>query len=369
MALAHLKSQAAAQFDALGWPNRRVEQYKYSDLSAMGKADLTASQIQVSVSIPEQTGLSVSKLDQVDEDVAALVGSVLPLNDALAALNGSQVDDAFVVQISQSLAEPVELRFTADATTYPRVLVLVGEGVEASLVETYEGTGICAPAIEVILDQGAKLNHLRAQTCSDEATHLSSTAAKIAADATYSHFALNLGGKLTRNNIRASLDGEGAHVDLLGLHLLSGNQHCDTASFIDHASAKTTSNEIYKSVVSGSANSVFQGKIHVAKDSQKIEGNQMSRGLLLGDRARVNNKPELEIYADDVICSHGSTVGAIEDSMLFYLRARGIPEAQARRMMIEAFVNEIFDEAGDVAGLEDLWRAPVDAYLTDLVTD
>ncbi|MEM7618532.1 MAG: SufD family Fe-S cluster assembly protein, partial [Pseudomonadota bacterium] len=173
--------------------------------------------------------------------------------------------------------------------------------------------------------------------------------ARIGKDAAIDNFALNLGGRLAREDIRVVLDAPGAHVALNGVFLGDGERLLDTATIIRHAREHTTSDEKYRGVLADKSVGVFQGRIEVRPDAQKIEGHQMTRGLLLSERAKAHFKPELEIFADDVKCSHGSTIGQLDEAALFYLRSRGLPLAIARRLLIDAFVEEGLDDVGDEA--------------------
>ncbi len=373
--LANLRQDADTRFASLGWPNRRVEAYKYTDLSALKQADfgaVVANKAHDLNALNGIEGLTLTTASQADAEVQAKVGSLLPLSDAVAAYSTAHMDEVTVLHVAANtkIEQPLILDHhrSGKNASFPRYLVILERGAEADLVERYAGDseGLTSPVVEVFVAAGAHLKHYRALSEGSATTHLGWTATELDRDASYRHVALNHGAALARHNIRVTLAGSGAHVDLLGLHLLQGKQSCDSHTFIKHAAPHTTSNEVYKSVVADAANSIFQGKIYVAKDSQKIEGNQMSRGLLLGPRARVNNKPELEIYADDVICSHGSTVGALDESALFYLRARGIPAAKAKQLMVEAFIKEVLEDLDGVSELETHWKPLIDAYLSSV---
>ncbi len=373
--LASLRQSGAESFAALGWPNRRVEAYKYSDFTSLTQADLGQTVAQPLAELSDQDGLRCYKPGEAPQALVDKIGSLVPLDDPLAAYSTANLDDVLIIEVAakSKLTGPIVLdhRRLAGQAAFARYLVVVGRGAEAELIERYasNGQGASSPVIEVFVEEGAHLRHLRSQTEALDATHLGWTAARLERDASYSHFALNQGAGISRHNIRVDLAGAGSHLDLYGLHLLDGQQRCDSHTRINHNAPNTTSNEVYKSVVGGSGNSIFQGKIYVAKDSQKIEGNQMSRGLLLGPRARIHNKPELEIYADDVICSHGSTVGALDEAAIFYLRARGIPAAIAHKMMVEAFVQDVLDEVGDCAEVTAHWQAVISSYLTSVFAD
>jgi len=170
--------------------------------------------------------------------------------------------------------------------------------------------------------------------------------ASLGKDATFDNFALNVGGAIARDDIRVSLDAPGAHVTLNGVFLADDQRHLDTATIIRHAREHTTSDEKYRGVLADRGVGAFQGRIEVRPDAQKIEGHQMTRGLLLSDRAKAHFKPELEIFADDVKCSHGSTIGQLDETALFYLRSRGLPLPAARQLLIDAFIEDGLDDVG-----------------------
>ena len=348
-----------------GFPTRRMEAYKYSDLSMLAQRELGAmAGLEASDPMVKQSradivignaalchaqsphaGLTVQRLD-----AHPLLGEFLPLEERpVAALNSIHAQSVLYIHVAKGvqLQEPLTLDVVTqgEGAAYPRVLIVLEEEASLRLEERFYGTGsyVNCGMMEVSLAKGAKLFHTRDQNEDKRATHLFTAAIKIAQRACYSSYAFNEGAALMRHEIAASLDGAQAHTDLCGINMIAGNQHLDTATFIDHAQADATSNELYKSAIAGNATAVFQGKIHVAKDAQRTQGYQMSRGLLLSDKARINTKPELEIYADDVVCSHGATVGALDEESLFYLRARGIPCARARRLLVEGFIAEVLD--------------------------
>jgi Fe-S cluster assembly protein SufD len=166
-------------------------------------------------------------------------------------------------------------------------------------------------------------------------------------DSTYNGFALNIGGKLTRHEIHAHLSGANAEISLNGLNLLNGSQHGDTTILIEHAALHCRSNQFYRTLLDDSARCVFQGKVHVHKIAQKTDGYQLSNAILLSEKAEMDTKPELEIYADDVKCSHGATTGQMDDAPLFYLRSRGLTEGEARSLLLEAFIAEVIEKVNN----------------------
>lgn len=221
--------------------------------------------------------------------------------------------------------------------------------------------------LNITLAEQAKLLHSRFQTCALTDYHLATTTATLGKGAYYDQFCLTTGAALSRHTINVTLAAPEAQTRLLGAYLLRGAQHGDTTSIIQHAAPQTTSQEHYRGVLNGKARGVFQGKIIVAPGAQQSDGQQMSRALLLSPQAEANSKPELEIYADDVKCSHGATIGQLDDAALFYLQSRGIAKADARALLTAAFLTELLEAMGDNGGrtaaqqLVDSWLATPEA--------
>ena len=179
------------------------------------------------------------------------------------------------------------------------------------------------------------------------ASHIATVAGELADNSDFENFDLNLGGALARSEIHLALQGQGARADLNGIYLLRGTQHCDNTINVDHVFGATNSQQDYRGILDDQSHGVFQGKITVRPDAQGISGHQLNKTLLLSEKAEINSKPELEILADDVKCSHGATSGELDESGLFYLRSRGIPEVEARRMLMAAFIAETLAHVGD----------------------
>ncbi len=264
---------------------------------------------------------------------------------------------------------PVELiHITTGQVTEPATAlhIAVGDNGRLTLLERHDNAGQAAALLSthIHLKPQAKLMHGKMVT--GGYTHLALTQVTVEDGAFYDNFALIKGGSVTRNEVQVDLDGPLAQCTLNGVMLLGGREHADTATRITHARPHGSSRQLYKTVLSDRARGVFQGKIIVAKGAQKTDGQQLSRALLLSDQAEMNAKPELEIYADDVKCSHGSTVGDLDADAFFYLRARGIDEASARRLLIQAFVGEMVDEI-HVAAWRDLFGHEIERWLHEHV--
>jgi len=234
-------------------------------------------------------------------------------------------------------------------SSHPRHLIRLGAGARLTLLEVFGGNGtyLHNPVTEVHVAAGAALTHVRLQNESTDAFHLATLYAEIADGGEYDGFTLSLGGRTTRFEIHALLSGPGATAHLNGAQLLSGTQHGDFTSVVRHAAPGCASRQTVKNVLAGHSRGVFQGRIEVARGAQKTDGYQMNQALLLSPDAEIDSKPELEIFADDVKCSHGATVGELDAEQLFYLRSRGIPDAEARAILVRAFLAEALDVVKD----------------------
>ncbi len=291
-------------------------------------------------------------------------------DQSLVALNTAMMDSGFVLRVDAgvTIEQPIEVVFIGGLTDhpvayFPRNLIVLGEGAEATVVKHYVGMGVGAyfanTVTEIEIGEGARLNHYKVQAETRDATHLSTVHVKVAKDATYECFNLSIGGRLSRTDVSVRLEGEGAHAGLNGAYLMRGSEHCDNTTVIEHLAPNTTCREIFKGVLDDQSRAVFQGRIVVHKKAQGTDGHQLCKTLLLSTGAEINTKPELEIYADDVKCSHGATTGQIDETALFYLRTRGIPEAQARNLLVQSFLGEALDEISN----EDVRQAFTDKVL------
>ena len=246
------------------------------------------------------------------------------------------------------VTHPIELVFRAtDAAkenVASRLTVDVGANGRLTLIERHEGSGVQATLPETHIRLAAQSKLVHGKIIRQTAAHLAMTKVTLAEGAYYDNFTLIEGNPLTRNEIDVQMQGEQAQCALNGVMLLDGTAHADTRTCITHAAPHGVSQQYYKTIADGKSHGVFQGKVVVAKGAQKTDSKQMSRALLLSDQAEVDAKPELEIYADDVKCSHGSTVGDLDAEALFYMRARGVPEAEARALLMRAFAEELVDQ-------------------------
>ena len=244
-----------------------------------------------------------------------------------------------------------EILFTGEAGKLqtPQLKIVIKEGVQLTLVERHNGTGEYWKNMVTEIEVGANatLNHIRIMEDSAEAINTNMVSITAAQDAHYNGFTLNLGGKLTRHEVHAVLTGKNVEMHVNGMNLLNGDQHGDTTILIEHQAPHCMSHQFYRTLLDDNARCVFQGKVHVHQAAQKTDGYQLSNALLLSEKAEMDVKPELEIYADDVKCSHGSTIGQLDEEPLFYLRSRGLNEAEARMLLLTAFVDEVVEKIGD----------------------
>jgi Fe-S cluster assembly protein SufD len=248
-------------------------------------------------------------------------------------------------------AQPVDILWTGmdNSHSKPFLDIRLEEGATLTLIERHEGKNAYWKNMvtQIHVADNAKLNHIRIQNDSAESVNTNMVEMTVGRDAIYNGFTLNLGGKLTRHEIHAQLQGPGGEVFLNGLNLLKGSQHGDTTILIEHRAPNCHSNQFYRTLLDDSARGVFQGKIHVHKVAQKTDGYQLANTILLSPTSEMDTKPELEIYADDVKCSHGTTCGQLDEAPLFYLRTRGLNEQQARLLLVQAFVDEVVEKIAD----------------------
>jgi len=279
---------------------------------------------------------------------------------AFRAINAALAVDGGVVWVPEGrvIPEPIHLAFVStgrgdggEATAcHPRTLVALGRSSQAVLVESYTGlegrTYLTNAVTEIHLSDNAVLRHHRIQLESEGAYHIATIEARQEADSRYDACHVNLGGRLVRNDVRGIMAGEGGSCALDGLCLTSGQQHLDNHTVLDHAQPHCDSREVFKSILGGKSRTVFNGRIIVRPDAQRTDAKQSNPNLLLSSDALVHTRPQLEIYADDVKCTHGATIGRLDEDAIFYLRSRGVGEETARALLVEAFAGEILDRIG-----------------------
>jgi len=404
-------AQRDAAFDVFareGLPHRRVEQWKYTDLRAlMRDAKPLASPPDAAVKARAKTagallgdlearrlvfidgafvaelsdladldqGLAVRSLADAladnDPALATHLGKLAPASDVAVALNTALMGDGAVIRIAagSTIARPLHLLFVASekpAATFLRSLVVAEPGSRAMLIESHEGPAgtdyQVNAALELFVGDEAHVDHVKIIGEGADALHVSTLAAAIGAHARFNSFTFTSGGAVVRNQLFLKFDGEGTVAAIRGATLVRGRQHADTTLIADHVARDCQSREVFKAVLDDEAHAVFQGRIIVRPHAQKTDAKMMTKSLLLSDRAEADNKPELEIFADDVQCGHGATSGALDDDLKFYLMARGIPAAEAEALLIQAFLGEAI-EGIEHAGLREALMETVAAWL------
>lgn len=285
----------------------------------------------------------------------------------MVALNRALVHEGVAIRVAKG-AKAGTLILSHDGASgrqTTRNLIVVEEGAALTLIETHQG-GDDAQQVQQVSDvfvaKGAKLTHIRLQDVGAKTVHLATDLVDVAKGANYRGFVLTMGGELSRQESFIEFSGQNAEAHISGAYLLSGKQHGDITTCVNHAVPHCVSREVFKGVVADKARGVFQGKIVVAEDAQKTDGHMLNKTLLLSDRAEMDAKPELEIYADDVKCSHGATAGQLDANQLFYLRARGIDEGAARGLLMQSFLAEALFEVEDEQ-IRDVLQAHVNAWL------
>jgi Fe-S cluster assembly protein SufD len=268
------------------------------------------------------------------------------------ALNTAFIQNGTFINVSANtvIEKPINILYLAKGSngslaTHPRNLIVMGEGSEATVIESYIGLDdanyFTNAVTEVALSSSAILKHYKIQQESLNAYHIGNLNVMQGKDSKFESHSISLGGALVRNDIHGQLAAEGAEIIMNGLYMTGDKQHVDNHTRVDHLKPHTLSTENYRGVLNGKSRAVFNGKVIVHKDAQKIEAHQNNANLLLSDDAEIDTKPELEIYADDVKCTHGATVGQLDQNMLFYLRSRAIDEETARSLLTYAFADEL----------------------------
>jgi Fe-S cluster assembly protein SufD len=383
-----LRQEGIAQLARQGFPSSKLEDWKYTNVAPIAghaftlvrtvhEAGVEAAVARLSLpgtgprlvfvdgwfvrelsrldGAPE--GLTVRSLREAltkdGEGLEAVVGQRARAEaSAFTALNAALLEEGAVVRVAPGTvcAEPVQLLFLARGDNHvamasPRVVVQAGENSELTLVETYAGA---APGVsftnavtEVVLGEGARFTHLKLQAEAETAFHIGALHVAQGRDSRFASHVVALGGALARNEVHALFTAQGGEATLNGLYVGHGTQHLDHWTNLDHAQPRCTSRELYKGVLDDKARGTFHGKVMVRPDAQQTDSRQSNRNLLLSEAAMADARPQLEILADDVKCAHGATVGRLDEQALFYLRARGIPRAEAESLLTHAFAKEV----------------------------
>ncbi|RZN02112.1 Fe-S cluster assembly protein SufD [Bradyrhizobium genosp. SA-3] len=395
------RREAFETYERLGLPHRRIEEWKYTDLRALvgevlplAAAPDAAALKRAAEAVKAHAIAGARKLVLVDGVFAADLSDVKALGseaslktlretlekdagllntastDAVIALNAAMATDGVVLSIADGaqLSAPIQIihiATAASASTFTRSQVAIGKGARATIVESFVAAGAEAyqvhDAVLVTVGDGADVAHIRLMDDAPDAVNVTSQFVTVGANVKLNFFNMTTGAAVSRLQGFITLAGEGSELSANGVNLLQKTEHGDTTLLVDHAVPNCVSRETFRAVVDDRGHSVFQGRIIVRPDAQKTDGKMMTRALLLSDEAEADNKPELEIFADDVSCGHGATAGALDESLLFYLKARGLPEKQAQALLIQAFVGEAIEQIVDdglrehVIGIAERW--------------
>lgn len=397
-----VRNNAKEALADLGVPTRKWEDWKYTRVSDLLKSSFTSEGIAVSevdaFKIPGLEGdlivfvngkyvaelssigsngeaLQVAAMGELTEALTGVMdshfGELISDSNVFTAANTAYSDQGVVMLVPNGkvAAHPIQVLHINQAgsealASQHRNLFVVGKNASAKVTETFysigEGESFHNQVDEIIVLENGELEYVKIESESDQASLIGHTYALLSRDSRFWIYTMTFSGKIVRNNLHLKLNGENIDANLNGAYLLDGMQHVDNYTKVDHAMPHCESNELYKGIITDRATGVFSGYIHVWPDAQKTNAFQSSRNILLSDNANMYTKPQLEIYADDVKCSHGATTGRIDDIALFYLRARGIPELEAKKIMIHAFTMET---------VENLTMEPVKAYIEERIRE
>lgn len=331
-----LRENAFRFFVENGFPSVKNEEWKYTNVAPITNENWSVSPMALTSS-PE------------DEDVKELVRAFKSERNGFTALNLAFAEFAVIrIPKETSAAHPIEISFAADENTaiFPHILVIVEAGSKATIVETYgsPAKSFTNTALQIMVEDNANLTHYRVQKESAEAFHVGTTEVTLGRGSLYNSTNINLGGAISRHDIDLKFTAEGGEAFVDGLYMLNGSQHADTHSIIDHLVPNCVSHQNYKGVLNDRSRAVFNGKVFVRENAHGTDAKQSNKNLLLSNDARVDTKPQLEIFNDDVKCAHGATVGQLEVEELFYLLTRGLPETLARNLLTYGFAEEIINK-------------------------
>jgi Fe-S cluster assembly protein SufD len=366
-----LRETAFKRFAELGFPTTHDEEWRFTNVAPIARGRFAAATPQAPGDIdqlaPWTAGNRLVFMNgQLTETVVDLPKGV-QIGDfnadaepylakhagfeknAFVALNTAFLNQGAFVRVARGMVveQPIHIVYVTlgqGVQTQPRALIVVGPDAHCTIVETYVGAGsyFTNAVTEVVASQGAVVDHYKVTVEAPSAYHVATLQATLGKSTNFSSHSISLGGALVRNDAGATLS-EGTEATLNGLYIVNGTQHIDNHTSIDHAKPHANSHELYKGILDGKASAVFNGRIIVRKDAQKTDSKQTNKNLVLSDEATIDTKPELQIWADDVKCTHGATIGQLDDEAMFYLRSRGIDKKNARSLLTYAFAQDIVD--------------------------
>ena len=389
-----VRKEAIGRFAELGFPTTKLKEWKFTNVDPIARMPFHAAEFRadgLSTELLSELPLAhaafeqrcsrivfvnghynpqLSSRDLPDKLIASSLASAIKhevpgvrehlarhagfQSEAFVALNTAFLEDGAFIQVPRGvrLDAPIYLLFVSTAdepiTSHPRSLIIIGDDSQASIVEDYlavgDGTYFTNAVTEIVAGENSVVEHYKIQDENAEAFHVATLHAHQARSSMFTHHSISFGGALVRNDVNVALDGEGAECTLNGLYIAAHKQHVDNHTVIDHIKPHCSSRELYKGILDDKASAVFNGSIIVRKDAQKTDARQSNKNLLLSEGATINSKPQLEINADDVKCSHGTTIGHLNEDLVFYLRARGIGEKEARSVLTYGFANDVLNK-------------------------
>ncbi len=365
-----IREEARQRFAELGFPTIHDEDWRFTSVAPISRTEFVpsgAGSQPAAASQAAKSGVQISKFSESSVE-AYLARYASFRNNPFVALNTANFEDGLFIHIPKGavIEEPIEITIQSAANghptvSHPRILIVAEPDSHATIIERYAGLPaptthnpqptFTNPVTELIAGDHTVIDHYKLQTESNHAYHVSTLQVQLGRDTNFRSHSLSFGGALVRNDVNAVLS-EGAECTLNGLYLVNGDQHIDNHTSIDHAKPHAASHELYKGILEGHSSAVFNGKILVRKDAQKTDAKQTNKNLVLSEDAVINTKPELQILADDVRCTHGATIGQLDPEGIFYLQSRGIGLADARNLLVYAFARDIVDRI-KVASLRD----------------
>jgi Fe-S cluster assembly protein SufD len=370
--LGQRRADAVATLRARGVPHRRIEEWKYTDLkTALEPAnDAIAATAAWSIDkVPKGVTLfDLADLSTAPEWVQKHFGRAAAA-ESMPAASLALARGGFALHVARNtfISDAVQASFSSGG--HVRALIVLEDGAELTLIENQSAEGAFRnTGIEIVVGAKARLTHVRFAQAAAKAVQIEDVAVRVARGGLYRAHLFNAGAELSRLTLRITLKDLGANAELSGVSVLGGQLHADVTTHVYHAAGETQSVQLFKHVAGGKSRAVYQGKITVAKGADKSDSRQTAKALLLGERAEADLKPELEIFADDVKCAHGAAVGDLETDSLFYLRARGIPEQEARNMLLRAFLREAVDGIENEVIRDTIWQSVEDALPRAMVS-
>jgi Fe-S cluster assembly protein SufD len=349
-----IREEARQRFAELGFPTTHDEDWRFTSVAPIARTTFDPAPRGARFSVPARPSgraVQICKLSEANVE-SYLARYANYQTNAFVALNTANFEDGLFIHIAKGavIEEPIELVIQSSANghptaSHPRILIVAEPDSQATLIETYKGQGgayLTNSVTEIVAGDHAVMDHYKLQTETARAFHVATTQIQLGRDTNFRSHSLSFGGALVRNDVNAVLS-QGSECTLNGLYLVNGDQHIDNHTSIDHAKPNAASHELYKGILEGHSTAVFNGKILVRKDAQKTDAKQTNKNLVLSEEAVINTKPELQILADDVRCTHGATIGQLDPEGIFYLQSRGIGLADARNLLIYAFARDIVD--------------------------